>query len=411
MMDFIYNVLVSLVSVFIRLPAIFNAKLQKGVKGRDRSFGILKSNIEKNDRVVWMHVASLGEFEQGRPVLDCLRKQYPTHKILLTFFSPSGYEIRKDYSSADLSCYLPLDTDENARTFLKIVHPELVVFVKYDLWPNYLKYVRLSRAKSILISAVAHQKGLFKYAPGFQVQLLNAFNVIAVQDQSSADVFSESGVQSQLVVTGDTRIDRTLEIANDVEQLPIIEKFCGEDKVLVAGSTWYADEEQLSQLLQDDIFKNWKLIIAPHDVAGIRINELKQIFSGALKYSELYGGSTFENERILIIDSIGLLNKIYRYGHVAYIGGGFGSGIHNILEPAAFGLPVIFGPNYRKFLEARTLVKEKGAFSVKSADELINVFYALDEDSKEITEKVNAFMQANQGATEKVMKQIKKLMS
>ncbi len=403
----IYNLITYLADMLVWIPAIFNQKLALGVQGRKQTFDVLKSDIAPTDRIIWMHVASLGEFEQGRPVLERLKSDYPKHKIFLSFFSPSGYEPRKNYEYADVVCYLPLDTQSNAATFMELAHPELIIFVKYEFWPNYLNQIKFNRCKSILISTVIRPDNLLlKYQSNWFADLMNAFDYIMTQDSATSDLLTDLDIQSDIMISGDTRVDRTLAIAAAAEGVSEIERFCG-DNVMIAGSTWPQDEANLSALMKSDHFEGWKMIIAPHEIGANHIDQIINRFDHSIRYSEI---SQLNNDhRVLVIDNIGLLNKIYRYGHIAYIGGGFGSGIHNTLEPAAYGLPIIFGPRYHKFVEAERLVETGGAFVYEDLRELIDIFSdLLSESHHAVSSKaVQSYMKENSGATDDVMNIIK----
>lgn len=410
MIRWLYSLISYLANALVWIPALFNEKLRLGVIGRKQSFDILQSNINSTDRVIWMHVASLGEFEQGRPVLERLKSEHPNHKILLSFFSPSGYEPRKNYEYADVVCYLPLDTPANARRFLSLANPELVVFVKYEFWPNYLSAIKSHNCGSILISTVIHKSnGLLRYQRSWFVKIMNAFDYILTQDQSTFDLLDGLKLRSLLKVSGDTRVDRTLAIAELAEKLPVIEQFCGNDKVLIAGSSWTPDESHLLELYKSDHFTNWKMIIAPHDISSNHVNEIMNRFPNTIRYSQIENLSS--EHRGLVIDNIGLLNKIYRYGRLAYIGGGFGAGIHNTLEPGAFNLPIIFGPKYQKFVEANRLVSTGGSFTYSDSGELLDIFQSLSDPAfyRNSSKSVQFFMESNRGATDDVMKSISKL--
>lgn len=405
-----YNLLIKLSSAVVGLVALFHSKIKLGVQGRKETFSILSKNISSTDRVIWMHVASLGEFEQGRPVLESLRSDYQDHLILLSFFSPSGYEIRKYYENVDVVCYLPLDTNRNAQRFLELAHPELVIFVKYEFWPNFLNQIKQSSAKSILISTVIQSSNkLLKYHRSWFAEMMSTFDVILTQDQQTADLLDNLNISSKISVAGDTRIDRTLAIAAQAEEIVAISEFCKDANILVAGSTWTPDEIHLQELYESDHFVNWKLIIAPHDIGQSHISDIEQRFDNTIRYSQI---DRLEDQRVLIIDNIGLLNRLYQYGYLAYIGGGFGTGIHNILEPAAFGLPIIFGPKYQKFVEARKLVNTNGAFVIENDIDLIERFQELEDEKAyhQACESVKAFMEDNHGATEIVMEVINELL-
>jgi len=389
----------------IWIPALFDEKLKLGTSGRKETFDILESNFHANDRVIWMHVASLGEFEQGRPVLQQLKSTYPDHKILLSFFSPSGYEPRKNYEHADVVCYLPLDTQNNAKRFLSLAHPELVIFVKYEFWPNYLKAIKSANCTSILISTVIGSNNkILKYWPSWFQEMMDTFDHILTQDHATLELLISLKLKSNIQVAGDTRIDRTLSIAQSSKELPEVRDFCGNQKTLIAGSSWPLDELHLHNLYKSNHFDNWKMIIAPHDISERHIDQIMSQFANAVRYSQINDAAV--NHRVLVIDNIGLLSQIYRYGHIAFIGGGFGSGIHNILEPAAFHLPVIFGPKYKKFVEAKTLIQKGGAFSISNETDLINWFSDLSRASKydKSSKAIESYMEENRGATEDVFK-------
>ncbi|MBT8218187.1 MAG: 3-deoxy-D-manno-octulosonic acid transferase [Bacteroidia bacterium] len=404
MMQWFYNILIKFAEVILWLPALFDQKIKLGQTGRKSTFKILEEHIQSDDRVVWMHCASLGEFEQGRPVLERIKIQFPKYKILLTFFSPSGYEHRKNYPHAHVVCYLPLDTRTNAKRFLRLVHPDISIFVKYEFWPNYLYELSKSRSKTLLISAVISNKSLwYRNMKNKFAALLNVFDHIFVQDKATQNLLEELGIQSNIHLAGDTRIDRTLSIANNVKPIPELREFCDTENVLVAGSTWPEDEKVISTLVNSEVFKGWKLICAPHHISEPHIKDIEKRFHNSLRYSRVH--DLLPEHRVLIIDNIGMLNKIYQYGKLAYIGGGFGSGIHNTLEPAAFGLPVIFGPRYDKFVEATALIQSNGAFSISKDPELIAVFDKLSDINthQRASDAVRSFMKRNRGATDKII--------
>jgi len=355
-------------------------------------------------RRYWMHCASLGEFEQGRPVLEALKGKYPDCQIILSFFSPSGYTIRKNYEGADLVCYLPMDGPGNASRFLDLVQPTQVLFVKYEFWYFYLHEIAKRRISVILVSGSFRAgQAFFKPWGGFFRNLLSFFSILTVQDQESQKLLETEGINS--ILTGDTRYDRVLQIAENTCQLPLIEVFKGVEKLVIAGST-YGEDEQILHSCMDLFQKDWKLILVPHEIGQAHLEQISSLFgSAACFYSKYEPGST---ARVLIIDNMGMLSDIYRYGAIATIGGGFSkSGIHNILEPAVFGLPVIFGPYYQKFSEAVLMVKAAYAFPVNDAPAYkMQLQFLMENDQKrlELGQQIRSFVQNNAGATSKILK-------
>jgi 3-deoxy-D-manno-octulosonic-acid transferase len=410
-MQLLYNLGIYFYGLTVWLAAFFHPKAKQWITGRKNIWEVLANNIPDNRSVIWVHCASLGEFEQGRPIIEAIKKKYPTPYIILTFFSPSGYEIRKHYPQADCVSYLPLDTPANAKRFVKIIQPKLVVFVKYEFWYNYLKVIQEEQIQAILISAVFHRKQPFFgkwYSPFFQ-EILHCFNHIFVQASSSAHLLQQINVLHHTVV-GDTRIDRVVDMANTASTFPIVEKFVGDAPILVCGSTWQADEAIICSFINQNI-SNWKFIIAPHDVSNDHIEQIKKhLRVPYFCYSEAGSIQDFTLQKVLIIDSIGMLAQLYQYGKVAYIGGGFSKGIHNTLEPAAFNLPILIGMNYEKFEEARQLVQAGGMFVINNLEMLAQQIKKL-EDAKYYTDaanKVQQFITDNQGATEKIMNYLEK---
>jgi 3-deoxy-D-manno-octulosonic-acid transferase len=393
--------------LFLHLIALWNKKVALGLKGRKEQKAILKETSFSGDWV-WMHCSSLGEFEQGRPVLEAIKKRYPEVQIALTFFSPSGYEIRKNYELADWISYLPFDSPGNARFWLEKFKPRLAIFVKYDLWHFYLKKLKAKGTPTILISAKFNPKHrYFRWYGRFFKKMLLSFSAIFVQDDISKKLLDKTGYKNA-IRAGDNRIDRVSQIPNRAEKYPPIEAFCGKQPILVAGSSWPADEELLFQLLQHESFEDWKILLAPHDISLAHIQQIEERLPVSYqKYSRIKDGQPLSH-RVLIIDNIGMLSSLYQYGKLAYIGGGFGTGLHNTLEPIAFGLPVLFGPEYHKFEESVYLVKKEAGFSISNAEELIAAFKKLLD--KEQYDKASAvarlFIDQNRGATEIVMKWI-----
>ncbi len=412
-MIFLYNSGIWLYGLAIRIAARFSPKAKAWVSGRQPVFEQLRQSFMESDQVVWMHCASLGEFEQGRPVIEKIKTEYPNHKILLTFFSPSGYQIRKDYKYADLVCYLPEDTSKNARRFLSFIKPKLAIFVKYDLWYHYLKNLHDQNIPTLLISAIFYPKQIFfKWHGSLFRKMLGYFTHIFVQNKSSEILLGEIGI-TPVTIAGDNRIDRVVQIATNASRLENIEVFINQMPTIIFGSTWPKDEQLLFQLLQEKEFDNYKFIVAPHDVSKGNIQRIvKQIPNNisSIKYSTLH--SATKQNKILIIDNIGLLSTIYQYGQWAYIGGAFKAGLHNTLEPITFGLPVVFGPKYHKFTEAVQLVKDKGAFSIKNYNELYTIFTKLKKETtrKQASGVVLEFLEKNKGATKKVFMTIQKIL-
>ncbi|MFT4663071.1 MAG: 3-deoxy-D-manno-octulosonic-acid transferase [Polaribacter sp.] len=395
--------------IVIKIASLFNGKARLWIEGRKYNFLQLEKALSgKQQPVIWMHSASLGEFEQGRPVLEELRQKYPNHFLLLTFFSPSGYEIRKNYAAVDHVAYLPLDTATNAKRFLDIVQPELAIFVKYEFWYHFLTALRQRKTPTLLISALFRkEQHFFKPWGGFFRKMLVCFNYIFVQDENSKKLLEGLGL-SKITRCGDTRVDRVLQIAKEAKSFPEIEAFVANGKVMVCGSTWSEDEEKIAQWF-DKNAADWKLIIAPHDIQERRLREVEERFaSQSIRFSQLGNKEDFE-DRVLIIDNIGMLSSLYRYAYIAYVGGGFGAGIHSTLEPAAYSIPICFGPKFHKFVEARELVKQGGAFVVDDLEGIVTML--LEKGNYEESSRiVQAFMQRNEGATATVVKYVDSLL-
>lgn len=358
-----------------------------------------------------MHCASLGEFEQGRPVLEKLKSQNPNSKFLLTFFSPSGYEIRKDYKGADWVFYLPMDGPQNAKRFLQIVNPSLVIFVKYEFWYYYLKTIKQQNIPFLLVSALFRENaGFFKWYGGLQRKMLSFFTHLFVQNESSKKLLDSIGFVNNCTVAGDTRFDRVIEIAENGTAIADIENFIGNNKSIVAGSTWPEDEEILKQTSDAISNSSLKLIIAPHEINREHITNLQKLFPGSILFSEL---KNYKNQsitgNILIIDNIGMLSRLYKYAYIAYIGGGFGKGIHNTLEAAVYGKPVLFGPEYQKFNEAVELIQTGGAFSISNTRDCITIIQKLLQSEKEYLKScysAKEYVYSNKGATDKILSYI-----
>lgn len=403
-----YNIFLVLFKAGTYIAALFNKKAKKWVAGRKNIFKRLEKAIPAGEKLVWVHCASLGEFEQGRPVIEKLKAIEPGYKILLTFFSPSGYEVQKNYTGADWVFYLPMDGPRNAKRFLEITKPSLVIFVKYEFWFYYLKKVKYRDIPLLLISAnFRKDMSFFKWHGSLQRKMLGRFDHLFVQNQTSKELLDSLGLAAICSVSGDTRFDRVIEIAEKFEPLPSVEKFMGTKKVLVAGSTWKPDEDLLKECLGFFQFNKIKLIIAPHEVDKNHIRELMKLFPGAVLYSGISSQQTGEEADVLIIDSIGILSRLYNYGYACYVGGGFSrTGIHNVPEAAVYNKPVLFGPHYLKYSEAVGLVQEKGAFSINNKDELIsllNNFIRHPSLYDTTAGLAGNYVRANSGAAKKIV--------
>lgn len=402
-----YNIFLLLFKVFVRVASLFNAKAAKWLKGRKNIFERLQQAIPGNAKIIWMHCSSLGEFEQGRPVIEKLRTQYPDHKILLTFFSPSGYEAKKEYQGADWVFYLPIDGPRNSKKFLEITHPDLVIFVKYEFWYYYLKKIKYRNIPLLLISALFRKDmSFFKWYGALQRKMLSRFDHLFVQNESSKKLIDEIGLASICSVSGDTRFDRVIDIAEKFEPIPLIENFIGADKCIVAGSTWKEDEEVLSSLNLTE--SKIKLIIAPHEINESHLDTIKKLFPISIRLSELKTGNRQPaTGNTLIIDSIGLLSRLYKYATITYVGGALKPmGVHNVLEAAVYGKPVLFGPYYKKYIEAVELVQCGGGFSFS---DVIVLKEKIDLFLKDHTEYINAcnasekYVRSKKGATQKII--------
>ncbi len=406
---FLYNIAIRCYVAGIRIFSIFNAKARLFLKGR---VGLLKK-IEESFRddkreKIWVHCASLGEFEQGRPIIEALKAKYPQIAIVLTFFSPSGYEVRKDYKVADYVFYLPVDSAKNARFFLEKVNPKLCIFVKYELWYHYLSGLKHKSVPTFLVSAVfSARHGFFKWYGGLQRSMLRCFTEILVQDEHSATLLADIGIKN-VAISGDTRFDRVVAGAAEHVLLPIAEAFTNNYKVVVAGSTWKEDEEMLASvlcLLPED----WRLIVVPHEVDGSHIDAVAKLFAGeSINWSEWKENS---RQRVLVVDKVGFLSQLYRFATVAFIGGGYGkAGVHNVLEAAVYGKPCFYGPVYHQFIEATELVANKGATVVNNAEEFANGIQQLEAQDQYNNQAQIArnYVLQKTGATAKTLAVIKK---
>lgn len=407
-MRILYDAGILLMDAGLHAAAPFNAKARLWVKGRRNIFREMAAAAEPGADVIWFHAASLGEFEQGRPVIEAFRAARPEYKILVTFFSPSGYEIRKNYAGADYIFYLPLDTPRNVRRFLDIFRPKIAVFVKYEFWLNYLLEMERRGTKIYLISSIFRPRQIF-FRPwgGLFRRALRGFGHLFVQNEESRQLLAGIGID-RVSVAGDTRFDRVHSIASQAKELPEVARFAAGAPVLVAGSTWPPDEELLTGLIAR--YGDVKFIVAPHEIDSARIERLiARIGRPALRYTQLTPQSDLERAQVLFIDTIGILSSVYRYGRWGYIGGGFGVGIHNTLEAATFGLPLAFGPRYEKFPEARDLIALGGAASVSGEQELQQWFAALHDDpdrTRRCAEACRDYVAEHKGATDQIMAEI-----
>ena len=407
---FFYNIFLLLYRTGIRIASLWNKKARLWLDGRKNIFDRLSAELRTQDsKIIWFHCSSLGEFEQGRPVIEKLKSQNPDFKFLLTFFSPSGYEIRKDYKGVDWVFYLPLDSKRNAKAFFDIVNPALAVFVKYDYWYYYLIESKKRKIPLLLVSGIFRQdQPFFKWYGNLHRSMLNCFTHFFVQDEESLQLLQSININN-VTIAGDTRFDRVSEIAENFTPIQEIGKFCVDSTVLVAGSTWPEDEKLIKEATAH--FSDLRIIIAPHEIHKEHIDQLKLIFPNAMLYSQLKTHNTQPiTSNCLIIDNIGMLSKLYHYATIAYVGGGFNKGINNTLEAAVYGKPVLFGPNYKKFKEAIGLIEIGGGISITSSSELSVILqkFINDKISLELSGKNSFdFVKQNKGATEKIIHYIK----
>ena len=391
----------------VAIASIFDHKVKRMWKGEHRTLPLLREKVDPEAKYIWFHAASLGEFEQGRPLIESIRRLHPEYKILLTFFSPSGYEVRKDYQGADIVCYLPLDTVRNARRFLRTVRPVMAFFIKYEFWYNYLHILRHRGVPTYSVSSIFRPGQIFFRWYGHQyTKVLGCFTKFFVQNEQSRQLLSTIGVQ-QVEVVGDTRFDRVLQIKATSKHLPIVEAFSKGHPVFVAGSSWEPDEDIFVEYF--NAHPEWRIIIAPHVVNEDRLQKLL----GRLKrYTVCYTVTTPEEAakaECLIINCYGLLSSVYHYGQVAYVGGGFGVGIHNVLEAGVWNMPVIFGPNNQRFQEARGLIKAGGGFEIRdytSFAALMDRFHAYPDELQSAGKKAGDFVKSGTGATEMIIKSV-----
>jgi len=418
----LYNIIMYIYQAGIAIYSHFNEKVKKMWIGERAAFGVLQKQVEPNAKYIWFHAASLGEFEQGRPLIEKIKKEYPNYKILLTFFSPSGYEVRKNYEQADIVTYLPIDTVANAQRFLRIVRPVMAFFIKYEFWYNYLHILRHRNIPVYSVSSIFRPNQIFFRPYGRQyAAVLKCFSHFFVQNDLSKSLLAKIGINNVTVV-GDTRFDRVLQIKDNSKKLPLVDKFIGNQdvklangvtnslhRVFVAGSSWLPDEEIFIKYFNEH--NDWKLIIAPHVIADTHLRQILQLLKG--KKVVLYTEATETNVAdadVLVINCFGLLSSIYHYGDVAYVGGGFGVGIHNVLEAAVWGIPVVFGPNNKRFAEAQGLLASGGGFEIDNYEKFALIMDRFRSDKDFLQNSGNTagcFVKQLSGATNKVFSDIK----
>ncbi len=419
-MVFLYDLITRIYFLLIALASPFNRKAKQWIDARKKLFSSIQKNVGGKGEWIWIHCASLGEFEQGRPVIEGLKKKFPQYKILLTFFSPSGYSVRKDYPGADFVCYLPADSHRHAAKFIRIVQPRFAIFVKYEFWYHFMHELYKKQIPYFIVSARFRPGQLFfRWFGSLYLSMLKRATYIFVQNEDSKKLLYDSNVM-QVSVTGDTRFDRVNEISKTPQTNSLTDLFCLNAVVILAGSTWAEDESIIFPLIEEYSASRptVKWIIAPHEVHEHRIHSLEEKLekitgASALRLSQAHEGN-IGSVRVLLIDNIGMLSSLYKNARIAFMGGGFGKGIHNILEPAAFGVPVIFGPRYRKFSEAVDLVENEGAFSIKESVGLKNyIDMLIDQPLKyeNASSICKRYVEKGAGATEKILDEIAKEMS
>lgn len=410
---FLYNLSIYLYAFVVRIISPFHKKARKMIIGHKQTYKILKEKVDPNIKYIWFHAASLGEFEQGRPIIEEIRRKQPEAKILLTFFSPSGYEVRKDYPVADIVCYLPFDKKRNVKKFLKLVQIEKAIFIKYEFWYNFVNNLHKRNIPIYMVSAIFRPSQIFfKWYGGTMRKLLKYYKCICVQDNNSEQLLRSISI-TNVKVCGDTRFDRVLDIRSQAKQLNIVESFARKaqtenEKIFVAGSTWPKDEDIVIPYF--NITTDVKLIIAPHEIDEAHLKYIESNLQRPhIRYSQAIPEMMADYD-CLIIDSFGLLSSIYRYGQVAYVGGGFGVGIHNVLEAAVYNIPVIFGPNFKKFREAQQLMEQGGGYSIsdyQSFRGLMDEFLQYENTLSAAGKHAGDYVKSNAGVVDRVMQELK----
>jgi 3-deoxy-D-manno-octulosonic-acid transferase len=406
-MNILYNLGIYLLNVLAPVLALFNPKARLWIEGGKEWESMISGKVRPEDKSIWIHCASLGEFEQGRPVIEALKKERPELKIVVTFFSPSGYEVRKNYDKADCICYLPADTPANAEKLIRLVNPEFAILVKYEFWNNFISELHRKNIPIYLVSGIFRpEQHFFSWYGSFFRNILRKFEMIFVQDQASLELLSGIGI-SNVMVTGDTRFDRVVQLAGSAKDIKQLELFRGDEKMFLAGSSWKPDEEIIAQYINSHP-SEMKWVFAPHEIHKENIDRIEKLFRvKTVRYSEFSDADS--DARVLIIDNIGMLSSAYRYAYIAAIGGGFGKGIHNVLEAACWGVPVMFGPRHEKFREAVELIKVNGAMTFNSSDQFSIILDKWLTDEPFYLKSANAassYVTKNKGATDKILKEI-----
>ena len=408
----LYHPFIYLLEFGVFIASFFSKKIKTMWRGQHMAYRILKKKVDPNAQYAWFHAASLGEFEQGRPIMEEYRRMYPKRKILLTFFSPSGYEVRKNYDGADIICYLPIDTPTNARKFLRLVRPVEAFFIKYEFWYDYLHILKYRNVPVYSVSSIFRPGQIFFRWYGHNyAKVLNCFTHFFVQNEESAQLLSTIGIDN-VTITGDTRFDRVEQIARESKQIPAVELFVGDaKKVFIAGSSWLPDEQIFIPWLAKH--PEWKVIIAPHVIGESHLEQILALLEGRkvvrMSMSSGFSHDEIRNADVMIIDCYGLLSSIYRYGTVAYVGGGFGVGIHNLPEAAVWNIPVIFGPNHVKFKEAHELKAYGGGFAIAGAEDFDRIMTTFDTDPKALSNASKAagdYVHTHSGAMVKIINHI-----
>ena len=407
---FLYNLGIWLYAFIVRIISPFHKKARKMITGHKQTYKILKEKVEPDAEYIWFHAASLGEFEQGRPIIERLKQEYPQYKILLTFFSPSGYEVRKDYPLADIVCYLPFDKKRNVKKFLRLVNPKMAIFIKYEFWYNFVNRLYKKNIPIYMVSAIFRPSQIFfKRYGGIMRRLLRRYECICVQDENSEKLLKSINI-TNFEVCGDTRFDRVIDIQHRAKQLSIVDAFAKKataenEKILIAGSSWPKDEDVVIPYFNNTT--DVKLIIAPHEIDEAHLKYIESNLQRPyIRYSQAIPEMMADYD-CLIIDSFGLLSSIYRYGQIAYIGGGFGVGIHNVLEAAVYNIPIIFGPNFKKFREAQQLLEQGGGYSISDFESfrgLMDEFLQYEETLVAAGQHAGNYVRSNSGVVDKVMK-------
>lgn len=410
-MNIIYNLFIKLYGLAVNVAANFNPKAKLWVEGRREWQLKLRKNIASNDRVIWVHCSSLGEFEQGRPVMEKIREDYPQHKLVVSFFSPSGYEVRKDYKGADCIFYLPLDTQKNAKELIEIVNPEVLILVKYEYWYNLLNELSNQNIPVIVISAVIKESSLFfkSWAIWFR-EIIASIDHFFVQNKDSKNLLNAINIHA-ITIAGDTRFDRVKEIRESHPKLNFVEEFKGNSKLIVVGSSWPDDEKILVEFINENLPEDWKVIFAPHNIIDKQIQNLANGFQKKVSIFSQSNRQTIKSSQVLIVDKIGMLTQIYAYSDLSYVGGGFTkTGVHNTLEPAVFGVPIIFGPNYKNYFEAIDLVETSAAISFGEREEFFEQMLKLisnEEERKWRGEGAYNYVQSKPNSTQLIIEYLK----